>query len=53
MRFLSSGGILLKSGDCDWGLHLARFSGVGRVSMLICLLVCFSMRSSLALSWSG
>lgn len=27
------GGRVLKSGDCDWGLHEARFSGVGRVSM--------------------
>jgi hypothetical protein len=25
---------MLKSGDCDWGLHKARFSGVGCVSMV-------------------
>jgi hypothetical protein len=51
MRFLSSGGILLKSGDCDWEWHLARFSGVGRVSMLICLVVCFSMLERVAREW--
>jgi hypothetical protein len=25
---------MLKSGDCDWGLHKARFSGVGCVSIV-------------------